>query len=97
MSFDQFKGTLCSFFYPLALPFSQNPPLVSISLEDKPKLLQNMSAPKQHKAAQIKEKNGKYSIETIDTPQPKATEVLIKVTSSGERPVMTSVASVPAD
>lgn len=42
-----------------------------------------MSAPKQHKAAQIKEVNGKYAIETIDTPQPGPTEVLIKVTASG--------------
>ncbi|UZJ57004.1 hypothetical protein CBS101457_006324 [Exobasidium rhododendri] len=42
-----------------------------------------MSAPKQHKAAQIKEKNAKYSIETIETPQPGPNEVLIKVTASG--------------
>lgn len=42
-----------------------------------------MSAPKQHKAALIKEKDGQYHIETIDTVQPGPTEVLIKVTASG--------------
>jgi D-arabinose 1-dehydrogenase-like Zn-dependent alcohol dehydrogenase len=44
-----------------------------------------MVAPKQHKAGQIKEKNGKYVIDTIQTPEVGPTEVLVKVTASGKR------------
>lgn len=41
------------------------------------------AVPKQHRAAQVKQKDGKLEIVTVDTPTPGPNEVLIKVTASG--------------